>query len=239
MDGDIAPLEEIARLCRHYDALLVVDEAHATGCLGPGGQGQLAQLGIHYEGVIAVSTLSKGLGSFGAFVSGPALVKEYLVNVARNFIFTTALPAPVIAASLAALDVLEQNPWLVARLQENATFFRQGLQQLGLNTLTSSTHIVPVLVGDARVAMEIAERLLQEGVFAIAIRPPTVAPGTARLRTSVMATHSRADLSQALEVFERVIWPFRKLLPKSAAPGEPLLSAVLRNRSVDKIPGIV
>lgn len=204
MDGDIAPLAELADLCSFYNALLVVDEAHATGCIGPGGRGLLAELGITYEGTIAVCTLSKALGSFGAFVAAPRIVKEYLVNVARNFIFTTALPAPVIAASLTAIDIVEQEPSLATCLQENATFFRQGLQQLGFNTLTSSTHIIPVLVGSPQKAVEMTEQLLRQGVFAIAIRPPTVPPGTSRIRTSVMATHSRSDLENALNAFERV-----------------------------------
>jgi 8-amino-7-oxononanoate synthase len=204
MDGDIAPLTEIVGLCRQYDAILVVDEAHATGCVGPGGQGLVAQLGIEYEAMISVSTLSKALGSFGAFVTGPKLVKEYLINVSRNFIFTTALPAPVIAASEAALSILEQEPQLVERLQENATFFRRGLQQLGFNTLTSQTHIVPILVGEAELTVTMARELLQQGVFAVAIRPPTVPLGTSRIRSSLMATHTQADLSYALEAFERV-----------------------------------
>jgi 7-keto-8-aminopelargonate synthetase-like enzyme len=164
----------------------------------------IAQLGIEYEAAIAVSTLSKALGSFGAFVTGPNLVKEYLINVSRNFIFTTALPAPVIAASEAALTILEQEPQLVERLQENATFFRQGLQELGFNTLTSQTHIVPILIGEAELTVEMARALLQHGVFAVAIRPPTVPLGHSRIRTSLMATHTQADLSYALEAFERV-----------------------------------
>jgi 8-amino-7-oxononanoate synthase len=204
MDGDRAPLTTIAALCRDHHALLVVDEAHATGCIGPGGRGLLAEEGIEYEGTIAISTLSKAMGSIGAFVAGPTLVREYLINVARTFIFTTALPAPVAAASLAAIDILERTPALVEKLQENATFFRQGLQDLGFNTLPSSTHIIPILVGDPQIAMEMAERLLANGVFAIAIRPPTVPAGTARIRTSVLASHSRADLAYALKVFERV-----------------------------------
>lgn len=204
MDGDLAPLTEIADLCRRYHAILVVDEAHATGCIGPGGQGLIAQLGIEYEATIAVSTLSKALGSFGAFVTGPNLVKEYLINVSRNFIFTTALPAPVIAASEAALTILEQEPQLVERLQENAAFFRHGLQQLGFNTLTSQTHIVPILIGKAKLTVEMARVLLQHGVFAVAIRPPTVPLGSSRIRTSLMATHTQADLSDALETFGRV-----------------------------------
>ena len=204
MDGDLAPLEEMVDLCRQYHAILVVDEAHATGCLGPSGRGLVAQLGIEYEALISVSTLSKALGSFGAFVTGPKLVKEYLINVSRNFIFTTALPASIIAASEAALTILEQEPQLVKRLQENAVFFRQGLQRLGFNTLGSQTHIVPILVGEAELAIEMANALLDHGIFAVAIRPPTVPLGTSRIRTSIMATHTQADLSFALEVFERV-----------------------------------
>lgn len=204
MDGDLAPLAEIARLCACYDAILVVDEAHATGCLGPGGKGLVAQLGIEYDAMISISTLSKAMGSFGAFMAGPNIVQAYLINVSRNFIFTTALPPPVIAASLAALNILEQEPQIVTRLQENGEFFRRGLQQIGFNTLNSQTHIVPILVADAELALEMATRLLQHGVFAVAIRPPTVPLGTARIRTSVMATHTRADLVHALEVCERV-----------------------------------
>ncbi|TMC15317.1 MAG: 8-amino-7-oxononanoate synthase [Chloroflexi bacterium] len=204
MDGDLAPLREIARLCTQYDALLVVDEAHATGCIGPAGRGLVAQLEIEYEAVVAISTLSKALGSFGAFVTGPQLVKDYLINTARNFIFTTALPPPVIAASLAALDILEQEPELVEQLQTKATFFRQGLQQLGFNTLTSQTHIIPILIGDAALALEMAQQLLAQGVFAVAIRPPTVPPGTSRIRTSLMATHTQGDLHYALSTFEDV-----------------------------------
>jgi 8-amino-7-oxononanoate synthase len=204
MDGDLAPLAEIADLCRQYHAILIVDEAHATGCIGPHGQGLVAQSGIAYEATISVSTLSKALGSFGAFVSGPKLVKEYLINVSRNFIFTTALPAPIIAASQAALTILEQEPQLVERLQENAAFFRHGLQQLGFNTLNSQTQIVPILVGEANLTVEMAKALLDHGVFAVAIRPPTVPLGTSRIRTSLMATHTQADLTYALDVFERV-----------------------------------
>ncbi|WP_376794060.1 8-amino-7-oxononanoate synthase [Thermogemmatispora sp.] len=207
MDGDVAPLEELVDLCRQHGALLLVDEAHATGCLGPGGRGLLADLDEEvraYEGLIAVGTLSKALGSFGAFVVGPALLTDYLINVARPFIFTTALPPPVVAASLAALTLLEEQPMLVERLQANAAYLRQGLQALGFNTLASSTHIVPVLVGEASQALEMAARLQEAGVLAVAIRPPTVPAGMARIRASVMAVHTRSDLDFALEAFERV-----------------------------------
>ncbi|WP_297160528.1 8-amino-7-oxononanoate synthase [Thermogemmatispora sp.] len=204
MDGDIAPLEELIALSHRYGALLLVDEAHATGCLGPGGRGLLATVASDYEGIIAIGTLSKALGSFGAFVTGPVLLTDYLINVARPFIFTTALPPPVIAASLAALTVLEEQPMLVERLQANAAYLRRGLQALGFDTLTSSTHIVPVLVGEAGQALKMAERLQERGVLAVAIRPPTVPAGMARIRASVMAVHERSDLDFALEAFADV-----------------------------------
>ena len=204
MDGDVAPLAEIAQLCRRYDALLVVDEAHATGCIGPGGRGLAALAGVKYEAMISVGTLSKALGSFGAFVAGPQIVREYLINLSRNFIFTTALPPPVVAASLAALDIVEREPELIERLQSNGAFFRRGLQQRGFNTLTSETHIVPILVADSALALEMTTELLRNGIFAVAIRPPTVPPGTARIRASVMATHTQDDLAYALDSFERV-----------------------------------
>lgn len=204
MDGDLAPLAEIARLCRRYEAMLFVDEAHATGCLGPGGRGLVAQCGLDGVVTVSMSTFSKALGSFGAFVTGADLVIDYLINVARSFIFTTALPPPVVAASLAALDVLEREPHLVERLQTLGTFFRQGLQELGFDTLTSATHIVPVLVGDSARALEMATALRAAGVFAVAIRPPTVPLGTARVRASVIASHTHEDLAFALEAFGSV-----------------------------------
>lgn len=204
MDGDLAPLTEIANLCKRYDALLLVDEAHATGCLGPGGRGLVAQLGLENDVTVTMSTLSKALGGFGAFVTGERLVIDYLVNVSRGFIFTTALPPTVVAAALAAIDVLEREPELVDRLQENGVLLRRGLQELGFDTLASGTHIVPVLVGNADRTMDMAARLGHEGIFAIPIRPPTVPMGAARIRVSVMATHTLSDLEFAIEVFGKV-----------------------------------
>ncbi|MCG8352362.1 MAG: 8-amino-7-oxononanoate synthase [Chloroflexales bacterium] len=204
MDGDIAPLAEIVELCRRYDALLLVDEAHATGCLGPGGRGLIAQLGLPHSGIITMSTLSKALGGFGACVSGDSLIIEYLVNTARGFIFTTALPPTVIAAALAALDILEREPQRAEQLQAHGAFLRRGLQAMGFNTLASTTQIVPVLVGDSVRALRLAEALRQAGVFTVAIRPPTVPPGAARVRACVMATHEREDIAYALEAFGRV-----------------------------------
>jgi 8-amino-7-oxononanoate synthase len=204
MDGDLAPLGRIVELCRRYEAILIIDEAHATGCVGPGGRGLLATCDSVYEATISICTLSKALGSFGALVVGPTLVKEYLINRARSFLFTTALPVPVVAASLAALSVLEQTPELTEQLQENASFFRKGLQDLGFHTLTSQTQIIPILISDDALALEMMEELLHNGIFAVAIRPPTVPTGTSRIRVSLMAQHSQESLTFALEMFERV-----------------------------------
>ena len=203
MDGDIAPLSDLVEMCERHDAMLMVDEAHATGCLGPGGRGVAAQLGVQERICVNMGTLSKALGSFGAFVVGTGLLRDYLINTSRSFMFSTSLPAPVVAASLAALGILEGEADLPCRLQENGAYLRQGLGHLGFNTLGSETHIVPVLVGESQRALEFARLLREEGIYAVAVRPPTVPPGQSRVRASVMATHTRQDLNDALDAFER------------------------------------
>jgi 8-amino-7-oxononanoate synthase len=205
MDGDIAPLATIAALCEQHNALLVVDEAHATGCLGPTGRGLVAQLeSYNPEGIITVNTLSKAFGAVGAFIAGSKLVKAFLVNVARPFIFTTALPPADVAASLAALDILEEHPALPAQLQQKAAFFRDGLRHLGFQTLASETQIIPLLIGDSTRALQMANALRTHGLYAVAIRPPTVPMGAARIRFSIMASHTEADLSFALDMVAQV-----------------------------------
>ena len=213
MDGDVAPLADIALLCEKHNALLVVDEAHATGCLGPGGRGLVSSLDQHKNVslpdteasiIISVNTLSKAFGAFGAFVTGSSQIKEFLTNVARQFIFTTALPPAEVAACLAVLDILEEDPALPTRLQQKATFLRTGLRALGFQTLTSETQIIPILVGDSMRALQMAQALREQGVYAVAIRPPTVPMGSARIRFSVMASHTDEDLAFALEVTEKV-----------------------------------
>jgi 8-amino-7-oxononanoate synthase len=203
MDGDMAPLADIALLCEKHDALLVVDEAHATGCLGPGGRGLVAQLNTTAT-IISVNTLSKAFGVFGAFVTGSSQIKEFLTNVARQFIFTTALPPADVAACLAALDILEEDPELPTRLQHKATFLRTGLRALGFQTLASETQIIPMLIGGSMRALQMAQALREHGVYAVAIRPPTVPMGAARIRFSVMASHTEEDLIFALTVTEKV-----------------------------------
>ena len=204
MDGDVAPLPAIAQLCRQYDALLVVDEAHATGCLGPGGRGLVAQHGLAREVTATIHTLSKAFGSAGACVTSSALIKEYLVNVARHFIFTTASPPSQLAACLAALDLLREQPDIAEQLQCKAAFLRTQLQALGFETLASETQIIPILVGDSARALRMAELLREAGVYAVAIRPPTVPMGAARIRFSLMASHTEQDLEFAVKAIHSV-----------------------------------
>ena len=197
MDGDVAPLAALAELARRHGARLVVDEAHGTGCLGPGGRGAVHAAGVQSEVDVVVSTLGKALGSYGAFAACDATTARWLLNAARPFVFSTALPPPVVAAAGAALGVLLDEPERVSRLQANAAALRDELAREGFDVSGSTTQIVPLIVGDAHQAMRICELALERGVFAQAIRPPTVPEGTSRLRLAAMATHTEADLRAA------------------------------------------
>jgi 8-amino-7-oxononanoate synthase len=197
MDGDIAPLGELAILARRHRCRLMVDEAHATGCVGPGGRGSVAAAGLTGEVDVIVGTLGKALGGYGAYVCGSREMSDFLVNTARPLIFSTAPPPPSVAAASVALDLLIERPRRVERLRANAATLRAGLRSEGLEPTGSETQIVPLLIGEADDAMALCERLLEDGIFAQAIRPPTVPPGTSRLRLTVMATHRVADLRRA------------------------------------------
>jgi 8-amino-7-oxononanoate synthase len=197
MDGDLAPLPELLELARRHGARLMVDEAHATGAVGPGGRGSVSAAGLSGEVDVVVGTLGKALGSYGAYACANAQTIEFLVNTARPFIFSTAPPPPAAGAALAALELLEAEPGLVDRLQANARQLRTGLAAEGLGVGAAKTQVVPVHVGDAETTMEFCEAALQRDVFAQGIRPPTVAEGACRLRCTVMATHSSEELKQA------------------------------------------
>ena len=203
MDGDVAPLADLAALARNAGCRLMVDEAHATGALGPGGRGAVAGAGLTGEVAAIVGTLGKALGSYGAYVCSDAATRDLLVNTARPFIFSTAPPPPAIGAALAALVLLESRPGMVEQLRRNGAALRDGLVNYGLTTGRSRTQIVPVVVGDARLAMALCEHSLEGGVFAQAIRPPTVPEGTSRLRLSVMANHRADELVAAARVIGR------------------------------------
>lgn len=201
MDGDIAPLRDIAALASAYGALVMVDDAHATGVLGDGGRGTPSLFGLEDAIDIQMGTLSKALGCFGAYVAGSRRLKEFLINKCRSFIFTTALPPSVIGSALAAFDVLESEPWRREALNANVDFFKKGLLDLGFDCFGCETHIIPVIIGDAARTVLLSQRLLQEGVFACAIRPPTVPDGKSLVRVAVMATHTPDDLRKALDAF--------------------------------------
>jgi 8-amino-7-oxononanoate synthase len=201
MDGDLAPLEEIAELADIHDARLVVDEAHATGNLGPEGRGAVAQAGLEGEVDVVVGTLGKALGSYGAYACARAETVRYLINTARSLIFSTAPPPPAVAGALAALDLLEASPQLVQRLRSNARVLRQALAAEGFPVADAEMQIVPLIVGDERAAMRLCQGAIERGVFAQAIRPPTVPDGTSRLRLTAMASHTAAELRMAAGVF--------------------------------------
>jgi glycine C-acetyltransferase/8-amino-7-oxononanoate synthase len=200
MDGDVAPLREIVALGQRYDARVMVDEAHATGCYGRGGRGVVAELGLEGEVDLLVGTLGKALGSYGAYVCCDRELADFLVNRARTLIFSTALPPPAAAAAMASLEILREQPERVDKLRRNASALRDALATQGVDCGESETQIVPLVVGDAHAAMDACERALQRGVFAQAIRPPTVPDGTSRLRLAVMASHTRSELRRAASV---------------------------------------
>jgi 8-amino-7-oxononanoate synthase len=197
MDGDVAPLEGLVELARCHGCRLVVDEAHGTGALGPGGRGAVAAAGLDGEVDVIVGTLGKALGGYGAYVCCERELRDLLVNIARPFVFSTALPPTVVAAADAALAQLEADPGMVSRLRRNANVVRGALAAEGLDVEPDGTQIVPILVGGAAEATKLCEGALARGVFAQAIRPPTVPEGTSRLRLTVIATHREAELLRA------------------------------------------
>jgi 8-amino-7-oxononanoate synthase len=200
MDGDVAPLPELLELARQHGARLMVDEAHATGAVGPGGRGSVAAAGLSGEVDVVVGTLGKALGSYGAYVCADAPTVDLLVNTARPFIFSTAPPPPAVGAALAALRVLEAEPGLVDQLQANAAILREALAGEGLSVDGSRSQVVPIGVGEAGKTMDLCEAALRRGVFAQGIRPPTVPEGSCRLRCTAMATHRPEELAGAARV---------------------------------------
>ena len=203
MDGDVAPLGEIVELAHRHDVRVVVDDAHGTGTRGPGGRGSVAAAGLEGEVDVVIGTLSKALGSYGAFACCDQAMATYLVNSARSFIFSTAPPPPAVAGALAALELLVAEPRRVERLQANADALRSELAREGFDVTGSDTQIVPIVVGEAAQAVRVCEAAIGMGVFAQAIRPPTVPPGTSRLRLAVMGSHSAAELRDAARTLGR------------------------------------
>ncbi len=197
MDGDVAPLEGIVELAREHDVRVMVDDAHGMGTLGPGGRGTVAAAGLEEEIDVLVGTLSKSLGSYGAYVCCDRRIAKYLVNTARTLIFSTALPPPAVAAAMAALELLQSEPRRVEKVQRNSALLREALNEKGLPTPPGITPVIPLVIGDAETAVAATEHALGHGVFAQAIRPPTVPVGTSRLRLTVMASHTKSELREA------------------------------------------
>lgn len=194
MDGDFAPLREIAAVAQEFGAAVVIDEAHAVGVVGPRGAGLAAQLGLEQVIDVQIGTLSKAIGAYGAYVAGSKVLIDFLVNRARSFIYTTGLPPAIAAAAAAAVEIISMEPERIRRLWDNAGYLRTHLVAAGFQVGRSESPILPLMIGDACAAVAMATKLLDRGVFVTAIRPPTVAPGTARLRLTPTSEHSRADL---------------------------------------------
>jgi 8-amino-7-oxononanoate synthase len=192
MDGDVAPLAEIAALARRHDAMLLVDEAHATGVFGPHGRGLAEAAGVEQDGLIRIGTLSKALGAAGGFVVGPQPLIDYLANRARSYVFSTAQPASTAAAALVALDVIGAEPQRRAQLLATAADLRQRLQAAGWSTGDSASQIIPIEVGAPADALALSQRLRQAGFWVPAIRPPSVPAGESLLRLSLTANHTPA-----------------------------------------------
>jgi glycine C-acetyltransferase/8-amino-7-oxononanoate synthase len=197
MDGDVAALDEIVEVAQRHDLRTVIDDTHGTGALGPGGRGALAEAGLEDQVDVIVGSLGQALGACGGFAACDHQMTRYLLNAARPFIFSTAPAPPAVAGALAALDLLEEKPRRVAKLAANAAALRAGLMREGFDVGDSTTQIVPLLVGDAELAVRMCEAALGRGVFTQALRPPTVPAMTARLRLAVMATHREEELVAA------------------------------------------
>jgi glycine C-acetyltransferase len=204
MDGDIGPLPGLVEAAEKHGAIMMVDDAHASGVLGRNGRGTIDHFNLHGRIQVQVGTLSKAIGVLGGYVCGSRNLIEFLYHRARPFLFSTSHPPAVAAACLAAFDVLEQEPERIEKLWENTRYFKAGLQSAGFNTGISETPITPVIVGDAALAHQLSRALFDEGVLATGIGFPTVAKGKARVRTIVAATHTKPELDRALEVFRGV-----------------------------------
>jgi 8-amino-7-oxononanoate synthase len=204
MDGDEAPLQTIVELSEKYDAMTMVDEAHATGVYEPNGAGLVSRLGLADRVLVQMGTLGKALGGFGAFIAGSTALRELMINRCRSFIFTTSLPPVVMAMGIAAIDLIKREPQRRRALRDNSARIRDGLARLGSRLGDSRSQILPLMIGDATACVRVSERLLDRGVYAQGIRPPTVPQGTSRLRITLMATHTSDQIDRALEVFASV-----------------------------------
>ncbi len=204
MDGDIAPLPDIVRIAHKYKAMVMADEAHGTGVFGKRGGGVVEHFNLSKKIDIVMGTLSKAVGSLGGYVSGDADLINFLRNKARPFMYTTALPPAVCAASIAGIKLIRKNPSLRKSLWNNVRYLKEKLDLLNFNLIPSDSPIIPILIGDAKKAVDVSKLLYKKGILIPAIRPPTVPARSSRLRMTVMSTHTRKDLERLLEVLSDV-----------------------------------
>jgi 8-amino-7-oxononanoate synthase len=221
MDGDLAPVPALQHATEAAGATLMLDDAHGTGVMGPEGRGTVTHFGLDGRGIVQMGTLSKALGSFGGFLAGSHDLIEYVVNRARAFIYTTALPPAMAAAASAALHIIESEPERRAQLWSVRHHLHDGLRALGCDTLRSESPIIPILVGDVDATVRLSESLLAHGIYAPAIRPPTVSSGACRVRLSVTAGHTAAHIDRVLEAFEDIRKSDRKLWEQITNPRRP------------------
>ena len=204
MDGDIAPLPELVKIADKYNAIIMVDDAHGEGVLGKNGRGIVDHFNLHGKVDIEIGTMSKAFGVVGGFAAGKKVIIDWLCQRSRPFLFSSATTVPDVAACIKAVEILERSDEPVKKLWDNADYFRKGLQKLGFDTGNSQTPIIPVMLGDAKLAKEFSKKMFEDGVFAVAITYPTVPLGKARIRVMNSAGHTKANLDKAIEVFGRV-----------------------------------
>ena len=204
MDGDLAPLDQIVTLAKKYDCLVMIDEAHAIGVMGKNGKGLAEHFDVEGEIDIQMGTLSKAVGTFGAYCCGSNKLISYLINKARSFIYTTGMPPSTAAASLKAIEIIKNTPQRRKQLWKNTQRVNDALKNMGFDTMNSQTPIIPILVRDPDIAVDFSKRLFERGIFVSAIRPPTVPKNTARLRLTVMATHTREQINFVCEQFKTI-----------------------------------
>ncbi len=207
MDGDLAPLPDIVRIAHKYKAMVMVDEAHGTGVFGKRGGGVVEHFNLSKKVGIVMGTLSKAVGSLGGYVTGDTDLINYLRNKARTFMYTTALPPAVCAASIAGIRLIRENPSLRTSLWNNVSYLKKELDLLSFNVISSESPIIPILIGDAKKAVDVSAFLYKKGILIPAIRPPTVPAKSSRLRMTVMSTHTREDMERLLDVLKTVLYP--------------------------------
>ena len=206
MDGGLAPLPDLVKITAKYNAMLMVDEAHGTGVFGENGRGVVEHFNLGKEVDVVMGTLSKAIGSLGGYVSSDIELISYLRNKARSFMYTTALPPAVCAASIAGIKLIQENPSMRVSLWHNVRFIKDKLRLLNINTISSESQIIPILIGDAKKAVHISKLLYESGILIPAIRPPTVPVNTSRLRMTVMSSHTQRDLECLIQILSDVLY---------------------------------